>query len=150
MSTGATYSFQDVTATLVGAGLAITLGNEAGTSEEGISIEPSGQKNTMSVGADGSWMHSLRAGNPGTATIRLLKTSPENALLMAAFNAQRVSSSLWGKNIITLVQTNSIDTIVCAGCAFVNPPNFTYGTNGGIVNWGFMVGKINGQLGRYS
>lgn len=150
MSTGATYSFQDVTCSIIGPGLALTLGSEAGAAEEGLDINPEGQKNTLTIGADGSWMHSLRAGNPGTVNVHLLKTSNQNALLMAAYNAQRVSSALWGKNVITLVQTDSEDTIVCAGAAFGNPPNLTYATQGGTVTWTFQVGKLNEILGQYS
>lgn len=149
MSTGATYSFIDVTCSIIGVGGAITLGNEAGSSEEGISIEMETDKNNMATGADGSWMHSLHAANAGTVTVRLLKTSNQNALLMAMYNAQRISSSLWGKNVITLVQSNADDAIVCAGCAFVRQPNLEYATDGGIVTWTFHSGKITGMLGQY-
>ena len=89
------------------------------------------------------------AGNAGTVTVRLLKTSNQNALLMAAYNAQRISSSLWGKNVITLVQSNADDAIVCAGCAFVCQPNLEYATDGGIMTWTFHSGKITGMLGEY-
>lgn len=150
MSTGATYSFLDVSCSIVGPGIAFSLGNEAGSSEEGISIEMEADKNNMTVGADGSWMHSLHAGNAGTVTVRLLKTSNQNALLMAAYNAQRISSSLWGKNVITLVQSNADDAIVCAGCAFVRQPNLEYATDGGIMTWTFHSGKITGMLGEYN
>lgn len=149
MSTGATYAFSDVTCSIIGVGGAITLGNEAGSSEEGISIEMESDKNNMKTGADGSWMHSLHAANAGTVTVRLLKTSNQNALLMAMYNAQRISSSLWGKNVITLVQSNADDAIVCAGCAFVRQPNLEYATDGGIVTWTFHSGKITGMLGQY-
>ena len=149
MSTGATYSFIDVTCSIIGVGGAITLGNESGSSEEGISIEMEADKNNMATGADGSWMHSLHAANAGTVTVRLLKTSNQNALLMAMYNAQRISSSLWGKNVITLVQSNADDAIVCAGCAFVRQPNLEYATDGGIVTWTFHSGKITGMLGQY-
>ncbi|MBS1003167.1 phage protein [Acetobacter thailandicus] len=150
MTTGATYSFLDVSCSLVGPGIATTLGNEAGSAEEGISIELQADKNTMTTGADGGYMHSLHAANAGTVTVRLLKTSPQNQILMAAYNAQRISSSLWGKNVITLIQSNADDAIVCTGCAFVRQPNLEYATDGGTNTWTFHSGKITGLLGAYS
>ena len=150
MATGATYSFLDVTCSIVGPGAIVTLGNDSGSAEEGISIEMEADKNTMTVGSDGSYMHNLHAGNAGTVTVRLLKTSPQNTLLMAAYNAQRISSALWGKNVITLVQTNSDDAITCIGCAFVRQPNLEYATDGGTVTWAFHAGKIVGLLGEYN
>lgn len=146
----ATYSFIDVNCSIVGPGVAITLGNDSGSAEEGISIEMEADKNNMTIGADGSGMHSLHAGNAGTVTVRLLKTSPQNALLMAAYNAQRISSSLWGKNVITLVQSNADDAIVCASCAFTRQPNLEYATDGGTNTWTFQSTKITGFLGEYS
>jgi len=150
MATGSTYSFLDVTASIVGIGLACSMGNEAGASEEGISIEMEGDKTNLTVGADGSYMHSLHAGNAGSVTVRLLKTSPYNAILMAAYNAQRITSAAWGKNVITINQNNSDDSIVCAGCAFTRQPNLDYAQDGGTVTWAFRSGKITGFLGTYS
>lgn len=150
MSTGATYSFLDVTASIVGPGLACVLGNEAGNSDEGISIEMQADKNNMTVGADGAWMHSLHASNAGSVTVRLLKTSPYNAILMAAYNAQRISSALWGKNVFTLTQGNADDNIVCVGCAFIRQSNLVYATDGGLNTWAFHSGKVTGFLGAYS
>ena len=42
-----TYSFLDVQATIVGPGGAFSLGSGAGVAEEGISIEPTGEIDTM-------------------------------------------------------------------------------------------------------
>ena len=145
-----TYSFIDVTASIVGPGLACSLGNDAGTSEEGISIELEGNKNTRTMGADGSYMNSLHAANGGTITVRLLKNSPNIAILMAAYNAQRISSALWGKNVITVVQENATDTSIATGCAFQRAPNLEYAVDGGIVTWVFDGGKITEFLGTYS
>ena len=148
-TTGKTYSFQDVTATIIGPGLSAQLADEAGAAEEGISIEPEGQKDTLTVGADGSWMHSLRAANPGTVTIRLLKTSNVNNTLSVAYNAQRVSSIGWGKNTIMIKQHASGDVITCMGAAFENPPQIEYATVGNIMVWKFLVGRIIPILGEY-
>lgn len=139
----------DVTGTIAGPGIVASFGNGAGAAEEGISIEMVGDKNTMTVGADGYWMHSMHAGNGATVTIRLLKTSPTNALLMSAFNAQRQSSAFWGKNTITIMQQVSSDDIVCAGCAFVKAPNIDYAQDGGTVSWAFHAGRVDGLLGVY-
>ncbi|MBU9403923.1 DUF3277 family protein, partial [Burkholderia multivorans] len=61
----ATYSFQDVTATIVGPGGAFSLGYGSANAEEGITIAQAGDKNTMTVGADGEVMHSLHADKSG-------------------------------------------------------------------------------------
>lgn len=149
MITGSTYSFLDVSGTIAGPSLMASFGNSAGAAEEGITIEMVGDKNTMTVGADGFWMHSLHAGNGATVTLRLLKTSPTNALLMSAYNSQRITSAFWGKNTITIVQQVSNDDIVCAGCAFVRAPNMEYALEGGTVTWAFHAGRVDGLLGVY-
>jgi len=145
-----TYSFQDVTCSIVGTGLACQLASEAGAAEEGVTIDMEADKTNLTTGADGSYMHSLHAANAGTVTVRLLKTSPYNAILMAAYNAQRISSALWGKNIITLVQNNADDSIVAAGCGFLRQPNLEYAMDGGTVTWAFRSGSITGFLGTYN
>ncbi|GAB7212501.1 hypothetical protein OS31_40110 [Dickeya oryzae] len=73
-----TYSFMDVTATLVGPTGSIDLGYGSANSDEGITVTMAEAKNTMTIGADGEVMHSLHAGKAGTVTINLQKTSPVN------------------------------------------------------------------------
>lgn len=149
LQTGKTYSFADVTATILGPGISTSLGYEAGVAEEGISLEPEGQKTKYDAGADGGWMYSLRVVNPATVTVRLLKTSNVNSKLMTAYNLQRLTSLTWGQNIITIKQHVASDTIVLQGCAFENPPSLEYGTNGGINVWKFLVGRMTITLGEY-
>ena len=92
-----TYSFADVAATLVGPTGIVDLGYGAAVAEEGITIEPAGDKNTMLIGADGEGMHSLHADKSGTITVRLLKTSPTNLKLQAMYNAQTLNGALHGQ-----------------------------------------------------
>jgi hypothetical protein len=68
----ATYSFQDVVAAIAGVGGSINLAAGAGVAEEGITIESMEDKSVMTIGADGSGMHSLVANEASTVTIRLL------------------------------------------------------------------------------
>ncbi|HEY8353589.1 MAG TPA: phage protein [Methylophilaceae bacterium] len=145
----ATYSFLDVNATLVGPTGVINLGNGAAIAEEGITIEPVGDKNTMMIGADGEGMHSLAADKSATVTVRLLKTSPTNAKLQAMFNAQTLSSSLHGQNVITVTQTKSGDVTVARECAFKRKPNLAYAKNGDIVEWVFDSIKVDTVLGEF-
>ncbi|MDG9784640.1 phage structural protein [Metapseudomonas otitidis] len=144
-----TYSFLDVNATLVGAGAVLDLGAGSGNSEEGITITPAGDKNTMMIGADGEGMHSLRGDKSGTVTLRFLKTSPKNAQLMALYDAQSLSSAAWGQNLITVTHSVSGDVTACRSCAFKKRPDLSYKKDGDIVEWVFDVIKIDSILGTY-
>lgn len=143
----ATYSFIDVAATIVGPGGSFSLGYGAGNAEEGISIAMVEEKNTMTIGADGSVMHSLHAGNGGTVTLRFLKTSPTNQMLSVMYDAQRVSSALWGQNTIVISDPARGDQISCRQCAFQRWPNVNYAKDGGTQEWAFHAGMIDGILG---
>jgi hypothetical protein len=142
-----TYSFIDVAATLSGPGGTFSLGYGSGNSEEGITVELTEDKNTMTVGADGSVMHSLHAGNSGSITIRYLKTSPINALLNQMYDFQRVSSALWGSNTIVISDPARGDQISARQVAFRKMPNIVYAKDGGTQEWSFHAGIIDGLLG---
>lgn len=144
-----TYAFQDVTATLAGPTGVVDLGYGAAVSEEGISIDMAGDKNTMMIGADGEGMHSLHADKSGQVTVRLLKTSPTNAKLQAMYDAQSLSAALWGQNVIVIRQTASGDTTTARSCAFKKKPALNYKKDGDIVEWVFDSIKIDTLLGTY-
>lgn len=145
-----TYSFLDVNATMVGAGGVIDLGAGAGVSDEGITIEMAGDKNTMTVGADGEGMHSLHADKSGTVTVTLLKTSPTNAKLMALYQLQSNASNLHGQNVITITNPKTGDVTTCRQCAFRKLPANVYAKDGGVNAWVFDAIKIDGVLGVYA
>lgn len=144
---GLTYSFLDVQAAITGPGAAFSLGAGAGAAEEGITWEPAGDINSMTVGADGTPMHSLRADKTGHVTCRFLKTSPVNGLLSAALAFQRVSAANHGQNTLTCVNTTTGD--VCSGqmVAFAKVPVVDYGTEGKMLEWRFDVGIMDIALG---
>lgn len=141
-----TYSFLSVQATIVGPGGAFPLGNSAGAAEEGISVSPLGPKNTMQVGADGAIMHSLHGGNPGRFIVRLLKTSPVNALLSAMYNFQRSSPANWGQNTLVVSDTYRGDLNTLTVAAFVVQPDIVYDKAGRHNEWVFE-GNLNELLG---
>jgi hypothetical protein len=143
------YSFMDVTASITGPGGSFALGYGQATAEEGIDIARAGDKNAMTIGADGEGMHSLRADKSGKITLRYLKTAPINAKLMALVTAQQSSSALWGKNVITVAQTASGDVTTGQACAFSKIPDLKYAKDGDIVQWVFDVIKIDSMLGTY-
>lgn len=143
----ATYSFLDCTAAITGVGGTFTLGADSGNAEEGITISMAEDKGTLTMGADGSWMHSLHAGQGGTITVRLLKTSPVNQQLMQMYNAQRLSSSTWGANVISVRNVQTGDVITAAGAAFRKAPDISYAKVGNTVEWAFNCGKIEMILG---
>lgn len=145
----ATYSFLDVTASLTGPTGVIDLGQGSANSEEGITQTMGGNKNTMTIGADGEVMHSLHADKSGTITVTLLKTSPVNKKLSLAYNAQSQSSATWGNNVIVIRNTASGDISTARSCAFQKQPDFANAKDGGTVAWVFDAGKIDTLLGEF-
>ncbi|EFM6533146.1 hypothetical protein CSC04_4389 [Enterobacter roggenkampii] len=145
----ATYSFLDVTASLTGPTGVIDLGQGSANSEEGITQTMGGNKNTMTIGADGEVMHSLHADKSGTITVTLLKTSPVNKKLSLAYNAQSQSSATWGNNVIVIRNTASGDISTARACAFQKQPDFNNAKEGGTVAWVFDCGKIDQLLGEF-
>lgn len=144
-----TYSFMDVTATYVSAAGSIDLGYGSANSEEGITIAYAGAKNTMTEGADGEVMHSLHAGKTGTATVNLLKTSPMNKRLNLSYNAESLSSSLWGNGVIVVRNKASGDIITARSVAFQKHPDAVFAKTGNTNAWVFDCGKIDTILGEY-
>lgn len=144
-----TYSFLDVTASLIGPTGVIDLGQGSANSEEGITQTMGGNKNTMTIGADGEVMHSLHADKSGTITVTLLKTSPVNKKLSLAYNAQSQSSATWGNNVIVIRNTASGDISTARSCAFQKQPDFNNAKEGGTVAWVFDCGKIDQLLGEF-
>ncbi|BDS19671.1 hypothetical protein KAM546c_09320 [Enterobacter roggenkampii] len=145
----ATYSFLDVTASLTGPTGVIDLGQGSANSEEGITQTMGGNKNTMTIGADGEVMHSLHADKSGTITVTLLKTSPVNKKLSLAYNEQSQSSATWGNNVIVIRNTASGDISTARSCAFQKQPDFNNAKEGGTVAWVFDCGKIDQLLGEF-
>jgi len=141
------YSFLDVQAAFDGPGGNFQLGSGAGNAEEGINIEPTGDKNIMTVGADGSVMHSLRADASGTVTVTLLRTSPTNARLQNTYNFQTASSRNHGRNTIIIRNSVSGDMVTCTEVAFAKAITNPYATEGAKLVWTFHAGKINTSLG---
>lgn len=143
------YSFKDVFATLVGPGAVIDLGYGAAVADEGIVTSPAGDKNTMTIGSDGEGMHSMHADKSGTVTVRLLKTSPQNAKLMAAYDAQSLDASIWGQNVIVIRNSRTGDITTARSCAFKKKPDIKYAKEGDILEWPFDALKIDTILGTY-
>lgn len=141
-----TYSFLDVNASITGPGGTFSLGNGAGVAEEGITIEREEDKNTLTMGADGSGMNTLHAGNNGTITIRLLKTSPTNGLLSAMYNLQRLSSAAWGNNVLVITNKATGESSACRQVAFKRHTPLTYAKEGNINEWAFTSVDIDSML----
>jgi hypothetical protein len=141
------YSFLDVQASIEGPGGSFQLGSGSGAAEEGITIEPTGDKNVMTVGADGTVMHSLKADKSGTVTVTLLRTSQANAQLQNLYNFQTASSRNHGQNTIMIRNAVSGDVISCSEAAFAKAISNPYATEGGKLAWAFHVGSIDSKLG---
>jgi len=143
----AAYSFVDTVATIAGPGGVISLGAGSGAAEEGITIDQAEDKDRMTVGADGTVMHSLHADKSGTFTVRLLKTSPVNAQLQAMYDIQTTSSALWGINVIALSQLSMGDNVTGRAAAFRKQSPLTYAKDATMNEWAFNVGLIDRILG---
>lgn len=143
----ATYSFLDTQCAIIGPGGSFSLGSGAGVAEEGITIEMAEDKNVMTIGADGSGQHSLHASQAGMVTIRLLKTSDTNQSLSVMYDLQTSSSAFHGKNVISIRDPATGDSITCQQCAFKKAPNITYAKDGGTNEWRFDAVQINTILG---
>ena len=145
----ATYSFQQVTATLTGAAGVINLGYGSANTKEGITVTQTQPRNAMTIGADGSVMHSLRSDKSGTVMIRLLDTSSVNAQLQAMYDAQSLTPSAWGANVIVIVNKGNSETTTCRNVAFQNAPTVTYAEDGSTKEWVFDCGQIDRVTGTY-
>lgn len=142
-----TYSFLDVLAGMSGPGGNIDLGAGAGVAEEGISVEPSVETGTMTIGADGSGMHSLIANKSGKVTIRLMKTSPTNQKLQTMYNVQREAGALYGQNTISIQNRSTGDSITAQQVGFAKQPALAYSKEGPMIEWEFNALRIDTILG---
>lgn len=142
------YSFLDVVATIDGPGGSINMGADAGVAEEGISIEPAGDKNTMVLGAGGDGQHNLMASDAATITVNLLKTSPINALLMQMYNFQTGSTGAHGRNNITVRDVARGDYHSAEQCAFKKKPTISYAGTAEMMVWTFDSIRCVSTLGQ--
>lgn len=122
------------------------MGGQSGAAREGISIEPEAI-GTMQVGAGGEIMHSLHAARPGRATVRLLKTSPVNAVLSQMYAVQASGSENWGKNTLIVSDTARGDIITCLYTGFAKFPTINYAEDGDFNTYEFNVGYVSFNLG---
>lgn len=142
----AAYSFINVQASIVGPGGNLSIGNSAGSAEEGITIEMVEDKGDTKVGADGLLMQTLRASNLGRITIRLLKTSTVNAQLNQMYNLQKSLSAAWGQNVIVVSDTARGDLHSGTQMAFTKQPSITYAKDANTNEWVF-TGNVQELLG---
>ena len=143
----AAYSFIDVMASITGPGGSFPLGQDAGISEGGISIEMSEDKGTLVIGADGSPMHSLHAGQGASMIVRVLKVAPTNQLLSLLYDFQSSSSANWGLNTIVISDIAKGDVTTGVQCAFRRQPPNLWAKDANIIEWPFVVGRLFQTLG---
>lgn len=103
-------------------------------------------KDTMQVGAGGAIMHSLNASDAGRITIRLLKTSPTNALMSAIYNFQKNNPGSWGQNQFRGADTARGDVVTATELAFVRQSPLAFAKDGNINEW-VLQGRIFELLG---
>lgn len=142
-----TYSMLDVNCALSGPGGVINLGAGAGVAEEGISFEPTEERDHMQIGADGQGMHSLLADRSGKITVRLLKNSPTNQQLQQMMNFQSASAATFAQNTVSLSTATGGDSISASQVAFAKQPSIVYDKVGPMLEWTFNAVNINFNLG---
>lgn len=145
-----TYAFQKVNGTYLGPTGKIDLAQGAAVAEEGITIEAAGDKNTMTIGADGKGMHSMHADKSGKVTLRYLKTSPTNQKLQLAYDAQQLDPALWGKGVIQIGIADTGESTACLECAFKKKPTIEYKKEGEFIAWEFDTTQIETILGNFT
>ena len=144
-----TYSFLDTLATLQdgATGQFFALASGAGVAEEGITVEQVADVDDMVIGIDGVPVHSLVANKGAHVTVRLLKTSPINALLQNLLQQNRNTAATWGQMTIRVSNGPLGDNITNQACAFAKVPNITYAKDAGMNEWRFNVGICDVLLG---
>lgn len=142
------YSFSSVSASIVGAGGAFSLGSGNGNDSEGISVTYANKRDVLKIGADGTPMRTLKMDKSGTVTVHLLRNSPVNAKLSAMFNAQALSPALWGSNTITIT-TPAGDVVTCRQVAFTQLPENKFSEESQPLEWEFSAGIIDQIHGTY-
>lgn len=146
MAVPTAYSFLNVQGSLIGPGGNVNVGAGSGSSEEGVTVSMVEEKGDYKVGADGQIMQSLRASNLGHISVRLLKTSPTNSLLMGMYNAQKTNAGLWGQNVLRFSDVQRGDVILGTQMAFTKLPDLVYAKDGNMNEWTF-VGNVETILG---
>lgn len=101
----------------------------------------------MQTGADGEVMHSLHASDSGTIRIRLLKTSPVNAVLQTMLDQQRRGGATWARNVFKLRDHIRGDSVAGNEVAFTGHAPLSYGKTGNVNEWAFHAGHLTIQLG---
>lgn len=143
----ASYSLQNVLATISGPGGLVPIGSGAAISDEGLSIEMVDKKNTMIIGGDGSGVHSLHASKAASIKIRLMKTSPENAALTVMYNLQTLNSAIWGQNVLIVTDPIRGDDYSCTQVAFAKFPGITWSKDPNVNEWDFDAIEADPILG---
>lgn len=141
------YSFLDTQVSISGPNGSFQIGAGSGVSGEGLTVSRDGDKDNMSLGADGTPLHSLHAAEAGMISLKLQKTSPLNSVLMQMYSSDSSSAAVWGQNTITIRNPATGDSIVAVLCAFRKVPDDTYATDGGMLDWVWNAGRIIMILG---
>ena len=140
-------SFLDNAATIDGPGGNINIGAGSGIAEEGLDFEPTGDANTMTIGADGMGQHAMSADRSGTITVRTMTVSPVNAQLQDMLTYQRESSANWGRNRIVISNPARGDILVASHVAFAKQTPYKAGKDPGVIEWTFHAIRVSVKRG---
>lgn len=142
-----TYSFISIAASIKDPNGTFSIGSGAGVAKEGITIAFVDDKGSLITGADGQGMHSLHASRAAVITLRLLKTSPTNALLQDLYDATTASPADYGASSIVLRDPNRGDVASCLGCGMRKFPDTVYDDAGPLMEWSWNSARTSILLG---
>ena len=143
------YSFLNFEGTVndQAGGGSCNIGAGAGIAPEGVSFAYDDAKVTKTIGADGTPMFSLHATKGGKATVRFLKTSPNNAIMNEIFRFGIASSANIGQILITGGDPTRGDSVTAQQCAIMKQTDLVYNVEGPAMEWTLEVGILDIILG---
>ena len=119
------------------------LGAGAGNAEEGIVIEPVMPRAETTWGADGGFIHAIKAARGAKITLSYLQNGSVLVRLNNVLLAELASPTLAGNGVITLRDRANGLNLSMLGVVFSEEPTTTYNNGATILQYVLMAGKIS-------
>jgi len=136
------YSFQDTV--MVINGVEITGWADG---DDVIDIERRSDSVTDKMGADGQMMISVGTDKSGTVKVKLMQTSPSNAMLTNIMSLQEASGSLFVPVVVKFQDTYRQDLAIGTQGYLKKPSKLTRGAGGNTQEWEIVVERLDLAFG---